>query len=242
MAGEPASHLSLKCEFPLKIFCQSPKPASARLSLSRMQSQLAQIRKEISFLVRTFFPAETELSKCVLDAAPFPKRLTERLRQSEVPLSQLPALAQPIRSKLAAIRGHLRASSQSGEASELLAATEQTFLQSTALCRKYASAAGGQSASTSQQIQSSLQSLLSVIDAEVERSHSTVRKLDGSSKLLGAVGNEVSAFRSLLVRSQEIVRDLTRKDRSDRWLVGGSFLVFIFAVLYVLRRRLLFFI
>jgi protein transport protein SEC20 len=74
---------------------------------------------------------------------------------------------------------------------------------------------------------------------EVSRFGEVNSILVADSEKLRAVGNEYTEYGSTLQVSQNLTKNMQRREQTDRILLGFGFLFFLAVVLYILKRRLM---
>ncbi|MED6133199.1 hypothetical protein PIB30_026268 [Stylosanthes scabra] len=108
--------------------------------------------------------------------------------------------------------------------------------ESTARRRNLQTKAGMTSAAES--ITESLRRTRQLMAQEVERSTSTLMTLDESTGVLKKAESEYKGHRSLLMRTRNLLSTMQRQDVLDRIIMAVGFLLFSFAVLYVVSKRI----
>lgn len=91
----------------------------------------------------------------------------------------------------------------------------------------------------SKKVRQSLNNLLQMVTLQVQRSKLSTNKLFDSSRILKLTMGEFRGFASLLKESKQILGNLMKGDKKDLVLILLAFFVFVLAVLYVVKTRIL---
>lgn len=91
--------------------------------------------------------------------------------------------------------------------------------------------------SAAESITESLRRTRQLMVQEVERTGSTLVTFDESTSVLKKAESEYKGHRSLLMRTRQLLSTMRRQDVMDRVILIAGFLAFIFAVLYVVSKR-----
>lgn len=91
----------------------------------------------------------------------------------------------------------------------------------------------------SKKVRQSLNNLLQMVTLQVQRSKLSTNKLSDSSRILKLTMGEFRGFASLLKESKQILGNLMKGDKKDLVLILLAFFVFVLAVLYVVKTRIL---
>ena len=94
-------------------------------------------------------------------------------------------------------------------------------------------------ADANKKVTQSLRNLLRMVTAEASRSAESTKKMHDSSRVLAMTHKEFTGFGKLLHESKEILRSLTIKDKKDFIIVVLAFVIFVMAVLYVMKTRII---
>ncbi|KAH7548424.1 hypothetical protein JRO89_XS14G0125200 [Xanthoceras sorbifolium] len=92
--------------------------------------------------------------------------------------------------------------------------------------------------SAAESITESLRRTRQLMVQEVERSASTLMTVEDSSGVLRKAESEYKGHRSLLMRTRNLLSTMQRQDVIDRLILILGFLLFTFAVLYVVSKRI----
>lgn len=93
---------------------------------------------------------------------------------------------------------------------------------------------------SNQELTNALGQALKMMETEVERSAEMGKVLQESSTTMRATLTEYRGLSNVLMNSKNLVKKLAQRDWTDRLLIGFGFCFFMLAVVYVLKKRMVF--
>lgn len=132
---------------------------------------------------------------------------------------------------------------------EARAAANRPVSRRAELLRRRAVPSGGEGARTgtagatpadslAQDISDSLREMASTMQEELLRSETSYSILQASSKRMAATGAQYQSLGGVLGSSARLIRELWRRERSDRWLIFVALAIYGLVLLYIASRRL----
>ncbi|OIR58021.1 MAG: uncharacterized protein A8A55_1190 [Amphiamblys sp. WSBS2006] len=85
-----------------------------------------------------------------------------------------------------------------------------------------------------------MEQLRKYLRQEVDKSDQNVAMFAESMETVGTLGKMYQSFADTVAASQQGIKKFNEKTRKERFLVYGSFLLFLLSVLFVLYRRVLY--
>ncbi|CAN4091032.1 unnamed protein product [Withania somnifera] len=152
------------------------------------------------------------------------------------------SLAQSWKSHIQSLRLSLRNANLQAKANMRKAAQEERELllgggEESAVRRRNLQTKAGMT-SAAESITESLRRTRQLMVQEVERSASTLMKVDESTGVLKKAESEYKGHSSLLSRTRNLLSTMQRQDVLDRVILVIGFIIFSLAVLYVVSKRM----